>query len=116
MIGLVAGAAVPLTIEQFELRLSLDDPGGAISVHGIAGIWGILATGMFAGQWLPQVVGVATLLGFVLPVTYGLNAALNRVVPLRAAAEGERHGLDLHELGAGAYPEFMTHTEEFLPR
>src|SRR5436190_9544931 len=65
LIGLVAGAAVPLTIEQFELRLSLDDPGGAISVHGIAGIWGILATGMFAGQWLPQVVGVATLLGVV---------------------------------------------------
>ena len=35
---------------------------------------------------------------------------------LRAAAERERQGLDLHELGAGAYPEFLTHTEEFLPR
>jgi Amt family ammonium transporter len=35
---------------------------------------------------------------------------------MRASAEGERHGLDLHELGAGAYPEFLTHTEEFLPR
>lgn len=116
LIGMVAGGAVPLTIEQFELHLSLDDPGGAVSVHGIAGIWGILATGLFAGQWLAQVVGVATLLGFVLPLTYGLNLALNRVVPLRAPAEGERQGLDLHELGAGAYPEFLTHTEEFLQR
>jgi Amt family ammonium transporter len=113
---MVAGAAVPLTIEQFELRLSLDDPGGAISVHAIAGIWGILATCLFGGQWLAQVVGVATLLGFVLPVTYALNLALNRMAPMRAAAEGERQGLDLYELGAGAYPEFLTHTEEFLQR
>jgi Amt family ammonium transporter len=116
LIGIAAGAIVPLTIEQFELRLGLDDPGGAVSVHALCGIWGILATGMFAGQWLPQVVGVATLIGFVLPLTYGLNAALNRIAPFRTSAEGERHGLDLHELGAGAYPEFMTHTEEFLPR
>lgn len=116
LIGLVAGAAVPLTIEQFELHLSLDDPGGAVSVHAIGGIWGILATGLFAGQWLPQVVGVATLLGFVLPVTYGLNLLLNRLSPMRAAAEGERQGLDLYELGAGAYPEFQTHTEDFMQR
>jgi Amt family ammonium transporter len=116
LIGLVAGAVVPLTIEQFELRLSLDDPGGAVSVHAVAGLWGILATGMFAGEFLPQVVGVATLLGFVLPVTYGLNAAVNRFAPMRASPDGERHGLDLHELGAGAYPEFQTHTEEFLQR
>jgi ammonium transporter, Amt family len=116
LIGLVAGAVVALCIEQFELRLSLDDPGGGISVHAIGGIWGILATGIFAGQALPQVVAVATLLGFVLPLSYGLNAALDRIAPMRAPAEGERHGLDLHELGAGAYPEFLTHTEEFLPR
>jgi Amt family ammonium transporter len=116
LIGIVAGGVVPLTIEQFELHLSLDDPGGAVSVHAVAAIWGILATGLFTGQWLAQVVGVATLLGCVLPLTYGLNLALDRVVPLRAAAEGERQGLDLHELGAGAYPEFLTHNEEFLQR
>jgi len=107
---------VPLSIEQFELHLSLDDPGGAVSVHAIGGIWGILATGLFAGQWLPQLVGVATLLGFVLPVTYGLNFLLNRLAPMRATAEGERQGLDLYELGAGAYPEFQTHTEDFMQR
>jgi len=116
LIGLVAGALVPITIEQFELRLSMDDPGGSISVHAVAGIWGVLAAAFFAGQWLAQVAGVATLLGCVLPLTYGLNWLLNRIVPFRAAAEGERQGLDLYELGAGAYPEFLTHTEEFLQR
>ena len=113
LIGLVAGAIVPLTIEQLELRLSIDDPGGAVSVHAICGIWGILAAGLFAGNLAVQVIGVATLLGAILPLTYGLNWLLNRVLPLRVMAEGERQGLDLYELGAGAYPEFLTHTEEF---
>jgi Amt family ammonium transporter len=59
---------------------------------------------------------VATLLGFVLPLTYGVNRLLNRFYPFRVSVEGERQGMDLHELGAGAYPEFVTHTDEFLPR
>ena len=61
-------------------------------------------------------MGVATLLGFVLPLTYGLNWALNLVCQHRVAPEGERQGLDLYELGAGAYPEFVTHTDEFTQR
>jgi Amt family ammonium transporter len=69
-----------------------------------------------SGQWLAQLIGVATLLGFVLPLTYGLNRLLNRFYPFRVSIEGERQGMDLHELGAGAYPEFVTHTDEFLPR
>jgi Amt family ammonium transporter len=52
----------------------------------------------------------------VLPLTYGLNWALNMIFPYRVAPEGERQGLDLYELGAGAYPEFVTHTEEFNQR
>jgi Amt family ammonium transporter len=100
----------------------------------VSGLWGLLTVGLFAelparilnvagvyerggsGQWLAQVVGIATLLGFVFPLTYGLNLALNLVCPHRVAAEGERQGLDLYELGAGAYPEFVTHTEEFTQR
>jgi Amt family ammonium transporter len=138
MVGLMAGALVTITVELFELRLAVDDPGGAISVHAIGGIWGILAVGIFAhfsdrvlnavsdpshpspsggsGQWLAQLIGVATLLGFVLPLAYGLNWLLNRFYPQRVAMEGERQGMDLHELGAGAYPEFITHTEEFMQR
>jgi Amt family ammonium transporter len=122
VIGLVAGVLVTFAVELLEVRLAVDDPGGAVSVHAVAGIWGVLALGFFArfsgaaGQWLAQLVGVATLLGFVLPLTYGLNWLLNRFVPQRAPMEGERLGMDVNELGATAYPEFVTHTEEFIQR
>jgi len=122
LIGLVAGILVIFSIELLEVRLAVDDPSGAVSVHAVAGIWGVLALGFFgrfpgaAGQWLAQLVGVATLLGFVLPLTYGLNWLLNRFYPQRAPLEGERLGMDVSELGATAYPEFVIHTEEFIPR
>jgi len=121
-IGLVAGVLVIFAVELFEVRLAVDDPGGAVSVHAVSGIWGVLALGFFArfpgatGQWLAQLIGVATLLGFVLPLTYGLNWLLNRFYPQRAPMEGERLGMDVNELGATAYPEFVIHTEEFIPR
>ena len=117
LIGAVAGAIVALSVEVLDLRLALDDPGGVISAHGAAGIWGLLAAGVFgSGDWLAQTAGVATLLGFVFPLTYGFNWALNRFHPQRVAPDGERQGMDLHELGAGAYPEFVTHREDFFSR
>jgi ammonium transporter, Amt family len=130
-IGLLAGILVTLSVEWFELRMSVDDPGGAISAHAMGGLWGVLSVAVFAriparaldsagapanapsGQWLAQVVGAATLIGFVLPLTYGLNLLLNYFYRQRVAAEGERQGMDLFELGAGAYPEFVTHGDEF---
>jgi len=123
IVGSVAGGLVIFAIEWLEFKLTVDDPGGAISVHAVGGIWGILAVGLFAqmpgenvGQLLAQIVGIATLVGFVLPMTYGLNWLLNRFYPQRVAMDGERQGMDLHELGADAYPEFVTHTEEFIQR
>ena len=117
---MIAGALVVYSVEWLELHLAVDDPGGSISVHAVAGFWGLLATGLLAavtpGRWLVQLVGIATLLGFILPLTYGLNWLLNRVSPQRVAVEGERQGLDLYELGAGAYPDFMTHNEDFWQR
>ncbi len=132
LIGLVAGALVTYTVAWMEAHLGLDDPAGAVSVHALGGIWGILAVGLFprtaavavatslatpaatpSGQMLAQIVGVATLVGFVLPFTYSLNWLLDRFFPQRIPPEEERHGADLYELGAGAYPEFMTHTDEF---
>ena len=117
--GLVAGALVVLAIEFLEFTLKVDDPCGSVSVHAVAGIWGLLAVGVFSGnggQLLAQIVGVATLLGFILPLTYGLNWLLNRFIPYRVSVDGERHGLDLHELGADAYPEFVVHADEFMQR
>ena len=119
-IGLAAGVLVTFTVAYIEWPLGIDDPGGAISVHAASGLWGVLAVGIFArsadgvsGQWLAQLVGIATLIGLVLPLTYSLNWLLNRVYCQRVAPEGERQGMDLYELGAGAYPEFATHNEEF---
>jgi len=125
VIGAIAGGITILAIEAFESWLAVDDPGGAISVHAVSGIWGLLAVALFAdfgdksgnsGQWLAQLVGIATLLGFVLPLTYSLNWTLNRFYPQRVDLEGERQGMDLHELGAGAYPEFVVHSDEFIQR
>jgi Amt family ammonium transporter len=123
IVGLITGALVTFSVELIDLRLDVDDPGGTVSVHAVGGIAGILAVGLFGkieaggdGQLLAQLVGIATLIGFVLPLTYVLNVLLNLVLPQRVAAEGEAQGMDLHELGAGAYPEFMTHTDDFMPR
>jgi len=133
VIGLVAGILVTFSVEWFELRMSVDDPGGSISAHAMGGLWGVLSVGIFAqmapgalsaagetaahrGQWLAQLVGIATLIGFILPLTYGLNRLVNRVYPQRVSAQGERQGMDLYELGAGAYPEFIVHSEEFTER
>ena len=114
-IGGVAGAFTPLLVELLELALSIDDPTGAITVHGAAGLWGLLAAGIFSpqsGQFLAQLVGIAALLGLMLPLLFLLFAILNRIVPFRVDPDGERIGMDLHELGGGAYPEFVIHRDE----
>lgn len=113
--GLVAGIFTPLLVELFELALSIDDPSGAVSVHGAAGLWGLIAAGIFApqsGQFVAQLVGVSTLLGLMLPLVYLLFALMNRVIAFRADPDGERLGMDLHELGGNAYPEFVVHRDE----
>jgi Amt family ammonium transporter len=128
IMGAIAGVLVTFSVEWLDARLGVDDPAGSISVHAVGGLWGMLALGIFAripqdwvlngrgagnaNQWLAQLAGVVTLVGFVLPMTYSLNWLLNRLYPQRVSAEGEAHGLDLYELGAGAYPEFVIHRED----
>jgi Amt family ammonium transporter len=121
IVGGVAGILVPLVADALEFRLVIDDPGGAVSVHAVGGLWGVLSVALLSdgagdtsGQWLAQVIGIATLLGFVLPLTYGLNWLLDRIYHQRVDREGELQGLDLFELGGGAYPEFEIHGDEFL--
>jgi Amt family ammonium transporter len=122
--GIVAGVLVTYMIEIAELRLQVDDPGGAVSVHAGAGLWGLIAVGLFGhfsegtrGQHiLAQVIGVAALLGFMLPLTYGANLLMNRLMPYRVDSDGDWQGMDIRELGAGAYPEFVVHADEFVPR
>ena len=123
-IGAIAGVLTTYMVELFELRLLVDDPGGAISVHAGAGIWGLIAVGIFGNQstaslgshLMAQCIGVATLLGFMLPLIHGCNLLLNRFLPYRVDRDGDWQGMDIRELGAGAYPEFVIHADEFVPR
>ncbi len=113
--GLVAGIGTPLLVELLELAFSIDDPSGAISVHAAGGIWGLFAAGFFSptpGQFLAQLIGISTLLGLMLPIVYLLFALLNRFVAFRVDPDGERLGMDLHELGGSAYPEFVVHRDD----
>ncbi len=124
IVGLVAGALVTFSVEWLELHFKIDDPAGSISVHALGGMWGLIAAGVLGGfpgsaiegQWLAQLIGVATLLGFVLPLLYGSNWALNKLIPYRAPLDGERQGMDLHELGANAYPELVSHFDDIPQR
>lgn len=123
-IGVVAGVLATYMIESLELRLRIDDPAGSISVHAGAGIWGLIAVGIFGhfsqgsrGEHiLAQIVGIAALVGFMLPLTYAGNLLLNRISPYRVDNDGEWQGMDIRELGAGAYPEFVIHADDFAPR
>ncbi|MGC9198725.1 MAG: ammonium transporter [Acidobacteriaceae bacterium] len=123
LIALVAGMLVTFLVELLELRLLIDDPGGAISVHLGAGLWGLLAYGLFAPATAPraelllsQLIGIATLVGLMFPVIHISHRLLNRVIPFRVDADGDWQGMDIRELGAGAYPEFVLHADEFTPR
>ncbi len=118
--GAVAGLLTIVLAEWFELKLLVDDPGGAITVHAGSGLWGLLSAGMFVPvssgmrghQVLAQLLGIATYLGFLLPWVHGVNVVLNRFWPYRVDRDGERYGMDIRELGAGAYPEFVVHSDE----
>ncbi|HXJ88239.1 MAG TPA: hypothetical protein VMS18_15570 [Candidatus Binatia bacterium] len=120
LIGAIAGALIFFIIDLLESRMATDDPGGAVSVHAVGGIMGLLAVcvsdAQQSGQFLAQLAGVSTLLGFLLPLTYGLNWLLNKIYRQRVDEEGERQGMDLFELGAGAYPEFVVHSDEYSQR
>jgi ammonium transporter, Amt family len=121
--GAVAGLILIFLVELLEIRLLIDDPGGAISVHAGAGIWGLIAAGVFVPlstgfrgeQMIAQFVGIATLLGLMLPLMHAINLLLNRILPFRVDRDGDRQGMDIRELGAGAYPEFVIHSDEFIP-
>jgi Amt family ammonium transporter len=135
IIGLVAGVLVCLSVEYFDRRARVDDPVGAISVHGANGLWGVISVGLFAdgksnygGSWngvngsvtglfygdprqlVAQLVGVATLVGFVFSLSYVFNVFVDYFVGQRVAPQDELAGLDIPEMGALGYPEFVLKT------
>ena len=136
IIGLIAGVLVCISVEFVDRVLKVDDPVGAISVHGTNGLWGVLSIGLFAdgksnyggswngvtgsvtglfygdngGQLVAQLIGIVTLLGFVFTLSFVFNLLIDWVVGQRVSAKSELQGLDLPEMGALGYPEFELKT------
>jgi Amt family ammonium transporter len=136
VIGVIAGVLCALSCEFVERVLKLDDVVGAISVHGTNGLWGVISVGLFAdgksnyggawngvpgsvtglfygdaGQLVAQLIGVATLLGFVFTFSFVLNLAIEAAWGHRVSPQVELEGLDIPEMGALGYPEFVIRTE-----
>jgi Amt family ammonium transporter len=129
IIGLVAGLLCCVSVFFVERRLKVDDPVGAVSVHGACGAWGLLALGLFAdgsygdglnsvpgtvkglfyggtSQFAAQFIGVVVNIVFVFAVMYVFFMALNKIIPLRVSQETEFEGLDQSEVAVTAYPDF----------
>jgi|SRR5665213_1545906 len=137
VIGLVAGLLVCVSCAFVENFMKVDDPVGAISVHGTNGLWGVLSIGLFAdgtsnygGAWngvtgsvtglfygggasqlAAQLVGISTLMGFVFTLSFVINLGLEFFMGQRVSVETELAGLDLPEMGQLGYPEFVFRPE-----
>jgi Amt family ammonium transporter len=129
IIGLLAGLLVIEAVFFIERRLKIDDPVGAISVHGVCGAWGVLSLGLFAdgkygdglngvpgpvrglfygdaGQFFAELIGTVTCFVFVFGAFYAFFKIQHAVMGIRVSAEDEIAGLDMPEMGTLAYPEF----------
>ena len=124
IIGLVAGIVVVLAVVGIEKFLKIDDPVGAISVHGVCGAWGTLALGLFsvgtgeaspklglfmggnADQLKAQAIGVGAVFGWAIVTGAVLFIVIKSTVGLRVSPEEEREGLDYGEHGNEAYHGF----------
>jgi len=110
VIGSIGGLIVVLTVPLLD-KIKIDDVVGAIPVHLFAGIWGTLAvvlTGGYTGEATlgAQLLGIASICGFVLISSAVVWLILKAVMGLRPSEENEMKGLDISELGMEAYPDF----------
>jgi Amt family ammonium transporter len=109
-IGFIAGIIIVLGIALID-KLKLDDPVGAVTVHLICGIWGTLAVGIFGAkaggdQLLTQLYGVLIVGAFCVITSGIILGVLKATLGLRVSKEEELEGLDIHEHGMDAYPDF----------
>ncbi len=128
LIGAVAGLLVVGSVFFVERVLKVDDPVGAVSVHGTCGLWGVLSLGLFAdgtygdgwggisgtvrglfygdpGQFLAQLIGAATCIVFIFTLSYIFFRVQDKLMGIRVSPEVELAGLDIPEMGIAAYAE-----------
>ena len=110
IIGASGGVIVVLSIVWFDRKLRIDDPVGAISVHGVVGLWGLLVVPLtnndatFSGQ----LIGALTIFAWVFISSGILWYILKSIIGIRISKENEEEGADISECGLEAYPEFVT--------
>jgi len=128
-IGLVAGILCCASVFFVERKLKVDDPVGAVSVHGVCGTWGMIGLGLFAdgtygaglngvagtvkgllyggsSQFVAQVIGALISIISVFIIMYVFFRVLDKITPLRVSEEVEFEGLDQNEVSVTAYPDF----------
>lgn len=117
IIGIISGFVVVFSIEFIDKVLKIDDPVGAISVHGVVGAVGTLCVGLFATDgglfygggihqlWV-QFIGVAGIGAWAMLTTFVVLFILKKTIGLRVSEQEELGGLDIHEHGIDSYPEF----------
>ncbi|MFA5257580.1 MAG: ammonium transporter [Opitutales bacterium] len=106
-IGAIAGALVVFAVMFFD-KVKIDDPVGAISVHGVCGLWGTLAVGIFGdGSFVVQLIGVGSVSLFAFASSYALFYLVKVTMGVRVSKEEENSGLDVGEHGQEAYPDFQ---------
>ena len=109
MIGAIGGVLVVFSIITLD-KLKVDDPVGAISVHGVVGIWGLLAVPLTndGANFMGQIVGALTIFTWVFVASFIVWYALKAIMGIRVSEEQEWEGVDLAECGLEAYPEFTS--------
>ena len=106
--GAIAGVLVPYAMVQIDLRWRVDDPTGAVAIHGIGGLLGALVPGVFGVRQLGvQVIGALSIACLALLATAGLLVVLKKTVGVRSREADEFDGLDLAEHDLNAYPDFQ---------
>jgi Amt family ammonium transporter len=110
LIGAVGGILVVLSIVWLDRKLRIDDPVGAISVHGVVGLWGLLAVPLTNSDvtFTGQLVGAVTIFVWVFVASGVVWFALKTLMGIRVTKEDEDEGADISECGLEAYPEFVT--------
>jgi len=130
IIGAIAGILVCLSVWIIENKFKIDDPVGAISVHGVNGLWGLLALGLFSdgtygagingvegtvrglfyggsGQLWAQLISMGTIIVWGIGTSWLFFKTLDKIMKIRVRPEHEVAGLDLPEMGVLAYPDFQ---------
>jgi Amt family ammonium transporter len=108
IIGMIGGMIVVFAILMMDKKFKIDDPVGAISVHGIVGIWGLIAVTFNNADAtiVAQLIGIASIFAWVFTASLVVWLAIKAIIGVRVSEEDEYNGLDKSECGMEAYPEF----------